>query len=313
MPRRAESKPHPTVYTQMGGRRNSPPYAEPYAMPFQPSPTTTKSDVNPLLTPEEFREIVALLERNTNRVRSVRREVFSIQSVFTCVLFLLFLGRNLVTFGTTVTVIGVNAVLAIYINEHHHRRDKRIAPRLLKFVEDTQDVRQLGTILDLYDTVRRLDGRWLTVYTATHSAVVRLLPWLQSQDADVLNTQQRERLRHDLFRRRTLFNNGYWRGVDYCLTVLSALEQIGDKRDLPDVERLRKEAYITDDIRAAVEHCAEAIRERIAREEGKDFLLRGYRKPESVEILLRPSVANVDTPPELLLRAAISDAHDPPA
>ena len=100
---------------------------------------------------------------------------------------------------------------------------------------------------------------------------------------------------------------------DYCLNALYALEQIGDKRDLPDVERLLKEPSITDEIRTAAERCAKAIRERRAREESKDVLLRPDHKPEAPATLLRPAAETADTPPQQLLRPVASDAPHPPA
>ena len=63
------------------------------------------------------------------------------------------------------------------------------------------------------------------------------------------------------------------RVLRYIFDILSALEQIGDKRDLPDVERLLKEHAVTNEVRVAAERCAQVIRERVAREAGKDILL----------------------------------------
>lgn len=93
--------------------------------------------------------------------------------------------------------------------------------------------------------------------------------------------------------------------------MLYALEQIGDKRDLTDVERLLLENRITDEIRTAAARCASVICERVAREEGKDFLLRPERKPEAVDTLLRPSAELQDTPSEQLLRATNANAAPP--
>ena len=165
----------------------------------------------------------------------------------------------------------------------------------------------LGPILDIYfinghPSIRLHDAR-----VPVKDAILRLLQLIQSADVDALNTQQRERLRRDLFHRGVSSDMGYWRGPEYCLSVLYALEQIGDKRDLPDIERLLKEHYITDEIRVAAERCAEVIRERVAREEGKDFLLRPERKPEAVDTLLRPSGERSDTPNKELLRASTEE------
>ena len=186
------------------------------------------------------------------------------------------------------------------------RTDKNDEQRLLRFIENVQDVNQLGTILEAANFSS-------AIYWATADAIPRLLLLIQPADADRLTTHQRAVLRSDMFG-RWLFDGGMRirSGADYCLPMLSALEKIGDKRDLPDVELLLKSQHFTDEIRVAAERCALVIWERVAREEGKDFLLRADRKPYTIETLLRPTTENAGTPPQQLLRAATSDAHDPP-
>jgi hypothetical protein len=281
-------------------------------MQLHPPPTPDKPDAEPLLTTDEFKTIAARLERDTNRVRAFKRAPFRPDVIIFGIYLYLAWGYNVYLVGPLIAFIGVDIASTIYHNERRIRKDNSTAERLLRFVEETHDATQLGTIFDLYDATTRLGEKWQRFRTATRTTVICLLLLIQPGDADALNTQQRIHLRRSLFRPEFLSGIGYWIGPDYYFAALHALEQIGDKRDLPDIERLLKEHYITDEVRAAAERCVEVIRERVAREEGKDVLLRADRKPEAVETLLRPSAENADTPPQQLLRAATNDAHDPP-
>lgn len=96
------------------------------------------------------------------------------------------------------------------------------------------------------------------------------------------------------------------------MRALVALERIGDKRDLPDLERLLKAGSLSDEIRAAATRCAQTINERLTQEKVRDVLLRADSKPEAVQTLLRPSVENAAAPPQQLLRAAANDTNDRP-
>jgi hypothetical protein len=274
--------------------------------------TANNPDKASLLTPDEFRALVAHVRRNTNRVDGLGCAAIIINAiavVFGLGWWLWF--REDKFLPIVIPVVFVNALMT-RLFAHRVRKDANQVERLIRFIENTQDARQLGTILDLDGTAGHPGGIWQKVYKAARGAVIRLLPLLQPSHADTLNSRQRERLRRDLYSRAFGSNQVMLRNNASSLPLLYALEQIGDKRDLPDVEQLLKYKTLTDEVRAAAERCAQTIRERLANENARDFLLRADRKPEAVETLLRPSSEKADTPPQQLLRAATSDAPDPP-
>ncbi len=267
------------------------------------SPATTKQSVEILpLTPDEFRAIVARVRSNSNRIEKlerVRNRLNWVAIVFSLGGWWISGAKSYLCVAIAVVCLSflVTRLAALFV-----RKDRNEAERLLRFVESTQDVKQLGTVVDLDDavmswfctcTVNYEDAEPTKYYIAkaVDAAVVRLLAQIQSEDAEALNTRQRQHLL-DAFSRR----------ADTGFTVLHTLEQIGDTPDLRNLERLLQAPYLNDEFRIAAEFCAEVIRQRIAREEGRDILLRPERKPEAVDTLLRPSEERQDTTPEQLLR-----------
>ncbi len=192
-----------------------------------------------------------------------------------------------------------------------HVEDKN-AKQLIIFMENTQDARQIGTMLNLYDTVAHTSVMVHQARKASKEAVARLLPLLKPEDADTLNTQQRARIRRDMFVHGFNVPMDDCSDAVYCLLVLSALEQIGDRRDLSDVERLIKKYYTTDKVRAAADQCVQVIKERIAYENLKDVLLRPDHNPDAPATLLRALAERADSAPQQLLRASASDDTESP-
>ncbi len=200
---------------------------------------------------------------------------------------------------------ALSVLVQVFIS-YSGRKDRNNIQRLLTFVENTEDARQLGAILVLQQIGGSPSKITAQVRKAAEEAMRRLLPLTQISDLNALNTQQRACLRRGLFHRGSNTASDYWPDTDYCILVLSALEQVGDKRDLPDMERLLKEYYVTDKVRAAAERCMQTITERIARENLKDVLLRPDRNPDAPATLLRPSAERANSAPQQLLRASAS-------
>ena len=290
--------------------RNSPLYAEPYVMPFQAPPTTDNPDAAPLLTEWEFKTLVIALKDDTRTSHRVLIRAAMMAFISSTIWRWWGLVPALVSL---VFVFMLVTEFTVFIVLRKIDKKQPTAERLIRFIENTQDAGLLGTIIDLYVAAGRLGDTWHEVSNAAFTAAMRLLPLLKSSHAYSLNTQHRVFLRQVMFLPKSVQRIDRWLGLEYCLPMVYALKQIGDKRDLPDVERLLKQPYITEEIRTAAEHCAQTIWERVTHEEGKNFLLRADRKPEAVATLLRPSVERDDTPPEQLLRAATSDEGNTPA
>ena len=275
--------------------------------------TPDKPAAEPLLTCYQFKLLVLRLDGDSKGFRTSH-------GVLMHAAMIAFVSRTIWRWWglvpalvSLVFVVGFVCELAAFLALRNIDKKQPAAERLIKFIENTQDVGLLGTILDLYVAAGRLGDKWHEVSEAAFTAAMRLLPLLQSSDTYHLNTQNRVLLRQVMFPPETVQRKDYWVGLEYCLSVLYALEQIGDKRDLSDVQRLLKADYITDEIRAAAARCAQVIWERVAYEEGKDVLLRADRKPDAVATLLRPSAENAHTLPRKLLRAATANEHDTPA
>jgi hypothetical protein len=264
-----------------------------------------------LLLPEEFEALVARLESNIRRVQSGTRLAIRMNIAFTCV-GLLWWSSGADVFGGTL----FSFVLALLLTTHLKARKicsfDDAAERLVEFIAHLQGIAHLRILLDLCIADGSLGVIWDKVTWEANAAVVRLLPLIKPTDAEIFNTQHRAHLRHGLFH-HSFGDMGSWRGDGYCLMVLTALEQIGDKRDLRDVEQIMKEPYVSGEVRLAAQRCAQTIARRILHEGHKDLLLRPSLEPAAGDTLLRPAGERADTPPQQLLRAASADDPDIPA
>jgi hypothetical protein len=190
-------------------------------------------------------------------------------------------------------------------------RQKPTIARLIKLIADTQAADMLGPILDL-NLTENLRSDYPEIEATVNAAVLRLLPLITASDAGSLNTQQHKRLHY--YR----YQDGSWSGdgrdldkLPYARGLIHALEQIGDKRDLPQIQVWLQNERCKAELTASLQRCFDIVSERVAREEGKDFLLRPDSKPETGETLLRAAAECADRPTEQLLRAASDDAVPP--
>ena len=291
--------------------RKSPPNAEYYAMQSTSPSTTEQTAETPLLTPDEFKAIVARLRRNP--LRNIDVGLYA-DVILPCG-FLVSIIWSLYSEGIPFTWRSIS-VLVVWVLlkrwlAYIDWQEKQVVQHLIEFVENTSNPAILGAIIDLCVYALSTGERHHALYEAGIKAMPRLMPLMQRSDADTLNTEQRNILHNKMFSNRNQFDFNPFPHWQHSLLALRMFEQIGDKRDLPAIERISKEEYRTDEIRIAAERCAEVIRERVAREEGKDFLLRPERKPEAVDTLLRPSEERTDTLPEQLLRATNPDDAPP--
>lgn len=273
-----------------------------------------KPDQEVLLTPEEFRALTVRLRRNAWRyMTSFLLSVFLVPiAVIVGALLSMWVGlipaiEGLLLYGLANALL---LALTIALIKADKRKNRQYADRLLQFVIHTHDVAMLGPILDLKEANEPLsnsDNVDSRIDKAADDAVLRLLPLVQASDADSLNGEQRTHLLcyiwydADFTGTRGLDNLPYARGV------LHALEHVGCKDDLPAIMRMLDIVDATPEFRASVQHCAQVVRERAAREEGKDILLRADCKPQAVATLLRHSIESADTPSYELLRATPSE------
>lgn len=273
-----------------------------------------KLDQEALLTPKEFRALVARLNRNTRCCQALLVWTVFLVLIVVILSALLSMWVGLILAFEGLVLYGLINALTIGLFKIYVRKVLQRAEHLLQFVTHTKNVSMLGPILDLKDSLEMKE--WVMrpgnisspLDKAVDEAVLRLLPLVVPESgATSLNWEQRTRIRHYVWSVGSVTETRGLENLPYARAGLHALEYLGDKDDLPEIERLLAEDDITDELRAAVEHCAHVIRERAGREVGKDILLRADRKPEALATLLRPSVENADPPPQQLLRASTAE------
>ena len=171
------------------------------------------------------------------------------------------------------------------------KKHKNVARQLAKF----KDPRAVGPMAELLDIQDR------DVRTVIIEALTGLLPDLKASDAALLDTEQRAHLYHAL--------NG--KDIALSLAILKALEQVGDSKALPIVEKLAagegkaaKEPRLQD----AAQQALPALRQRISLQQASSQLLRASDAISTPpEQLLRAATGHAEQHAEMLLRASNSD------
>jgi len=276
--------------------------------PRQPSTTATPDDTA-LLHPEEFKSLAARMQRNARRYAVLN---FTIYSVWFVIIFSSFWSMWVspaIPIWFTALFVLILTITTRWLLKRwfmaHVRKEGRKIERLIQLAASTQDANMLGPILDLQDISILPETR-----KSIDSAVLRLLPFVQTSHADALSAKQRERIGDYFFSDQSRWGARRSDNLPYAQGVLHALEQIGDKRDLLYIEGMLEAGGISEELCASIQRCADIVRERVAHEEGKDFLLRPDSKPKTAETLLRPAAERADASPHQLLRAANFDNAD---
>jgi hypothetical protein len=209
--------------------------------------------------------------------------------------------------------ITICLIAARLVKGQVHRIDRHVDD-LIRFINRANDPKLIGSILDLarsFDTNYRA---FLEVRSACDHALTRLLPKLQEADTDVLNTRQRELLREPMFEVMSWSGNppGISMGHDpYTKLVLEALEKIGDRRDLSDIQKLIDHHLLRDDdIRTLARRVADVISERSAGGSDASTLLRPGNNLEQSDELLRAAQKSSDTKQSELLRPGETNIGD---
>jgi hypothetical protein len=136
-------------------------------------------------------------------------------------------------------------------------------------------------------------------------ALIRELPKLKASDAPLLNEEQR----YYLYQALTTRNN-----TNLILAILKALEQVGDEKAIPFVERLAegKANFKSQEVRKAAATCLPYLREQAAKQKEHQTLLRPSSAADVVttapDTLLRPAqYGGSTTEPQELLRASAGE------
>ena len=228
------------------------------------------------MTPEEVeRELKKLNEEGAKSVGKATLRIF-----LTVVLPWLTLLTLVVTMGYN-PLIGAMLPFALLAPIVYAAFEmNRIATQLRRRVEKltaTDDVRIVGTLLNAQT--------WLSSQgqSVIQDALIRLLPRLKTSDRNLLTPAQLSLLSSFLSTHNPLL----------ILAQLKALEQIGDEKAIPNVERLlhlieRKDPEIT----GAAQQCLEFLIVRAEELKAERQLLRASSADTLTTDLLRPSTEN---------------------
>jgi hypothetical protein len=170
----------------------------------------------------------------------------------------------------------------------------------------------MSTIGSLVEVLRVDDSQTRQVASLT---LTQMLPRLKASDAHLLNEAQRTRLLNvinlpvesPLYKDiRTLFRPAHNDKIDFHVAILKALEQVGDSKALPVVEKLAKGNPKTEGeqrIKEAAQNCLLFLQQRVQQQVYSQTLLRPAGiGPDDAETLLRPAEGAPETDHETLLR-----------
>lgn len=207
-----------------------------------------------------------------NQRRWVRYQGY-VAGAFTCLTVLVvwkfwhYMKTDEVRFYMAWLTVICSCLFPALLGKYHIMRQMQATVRALTSIED---LRVVGPLLDLLnESVCQLNRQVV-------AALTRLLPRLQASDAGLLTARQRRRLSEALLysvRGVHNFSNDHI----FAIAILKALEQIGDRRELPLVARIAncktRSAYM-DSIQAAARACLPHLRQRDTQAQATNTLLR---------------------------------------
>lgn len=238
--------------------------------------------------PQALNVLLPVMERELTRVRRL------IYLVWSCVVvYIVFILLDAIHHRWGRVVRDCGRICMFYLALAMPMSKSPRLKSLLSIVSNLDDKRLVGPLLQAQ--------RYHEVRSAIQTALLHLLPQLQHTDAFLLKDAERTLLYQSL-------NST---NPEYVLTVLKALEQVGDSKALPYVEKLvypadkqdkqnkRNEAVVQ-----AAQECLVFLQQRIERQQISQSLLRPSDKATAVpDTLLRSASATQDTEPAQLLRA----------
>jgi hypothetical protein len=166
---------------------------------------------------------------------------------------------------------------------------------IVRLLVNAEDINVIAPLVEALTYGGRHDVEVLRTVTA---GLVRLLPQLRASDAHLLNDKQRTHLRRALS------------GTDKPLTIaiLKALEQVGDARDLPFVEKIGSPDA---EVMEAAKACLPFLLARAEQQKVSQILLRASDMNSTTSVvLLRPVTGHESLEPQTLLRAVSGGVED---
>ncbi len=155
----------------------------------------------------------------------------------------------------------------------------------------------IGPLIEVYATSQLLRN------ARFKGMLIQMLPRLQATDTILLTSQQRKCLYRCLSNDEYFPYYGRFWGADLKIAILKALEQIGDEKAVPHVEKLARTAR-NPQVRFAAQECLPYVQQRAEHARVEQTLLRAGTQPDALDTLLRPVVSSAPTEPQQLLRAS---------
>lgn len=303
----------------------------------QPEQSDAEELATPLQAEEASEDLAALLKQEGRQRLKEIGAVFAWSGVFvTSMLFLLRYadqGKDALTIRLLICFMMIGGA-GVGICSHLMRRSKQRKRSLRAAIDQTTAKQDAGSL------IRSLQVENTAVRSLAKQRLTALLPTLRASDASLLSEAERKILLRYLaispsysgyYDIRELFSRAaYRRELDFRLSILKSLEQIGGIQELATVERLAQGLPIfhnaiqfptvdrlaqnlptlsstvkfPEEMKEAAKACLPYLQIRAADQRAESQLLRAADLPSaSAETLLRPAALGESLPPEQLLRA----------
>jgi hypothetical protein len=223
--------------------------------------------------------LLALAREEAEKRRKRRRNAYWVMAgyvLFLIVLVALGAGGAVGSIGGLTS--GIGAMFAA----------SQLQKNTVPLLAEEDDIRIIGPMVDA------LGYNDKDVPGIAEQALIRLLPKMQASDSILLNEEQRN----------ALYKRLHGDPADLQIAILKALEQVGDSKALPHVQRLAREQASwarARRVKEAAEACLPFLLKRVEQERAAGTLLRATTADETSNALLRPAGGG-HTDTETLLR-----------
>jgi len=259
----------------------------------------------------------ALSERITKNIKREGRAIWSIPLFYSLMAMILLVGKTLL--GDERAMAWITSPLSyvpgmvFWLGMTGFLIGSIVKPRnrlrpMAQTLADTDDVRAIGPLIDTL----KLEDRKIRAIAI--DGLIKLLPRLQANDAELITPEQRALLCRKLSwpiqgidaNLRALSPDAYRREVSFRIAILQAFAQVGDSSVLPTVERLTRGEAKTEELRqiqTAAQACLPSLILRCEQIRSHKTLLRAADASDTgAETLLRAVQGNRETPSDQLLR-----------
>jgi hypothetical protein len=274
------------------------------------------------LTPDEDSHCLALLKLKCDNLKKRNRKIgcqarwFGLLTIILLLCFCIF-GRSAPRYATASVTLaaliisfkGIKPLFDEYNRSYYIIPSKRT--KVNQAISNTNEIDYVGLFAEALVLPLGIEG------FALIDALTRLLPKLTSDDALLLDAQQRKNLCNALqhgmktanYQDDTKFTGSNF--AEFCIAIMQAFSVIGNKEAIKPLEKLaamNPESEQQTRVRDAARHYLPLIQQRAWEENDSAILLRASDAGTPENQLLRPAAcAANETDAQHLLRAATSE------